>query len=107
MTLPTLLMLSTLAMLSLTNCSSVPHEGPLPTVVQPLQEETPSRPAPLHLYNEPFTVCGKMLCLKPEEARRSLQNKVEFIRWVKQANAIFEFYERRTGGNFTGTLATP
>jgi hypothetical protein len=37
-----------------------------------------------------------MVCLKPSEAQRSLENKVEIGRWMGQANSLIKFYENRS-----------
>lgn len=47
-----------------------------------------------------------MVCLKPSEVQRSLNNKVEIIRWIEQSNALIDFYERRAGGIWDGPYAT-
>jgi hypothetical protein len=97
MTLRQRLLFLTLGAALLTGCSSVPREAtPSPIEVKPLSESKPARPNPIQLYNEPYKVCGPMVCLKPSEAQRSLENKVEIGRWMGQANSLIKFYENRS-----------
>ena len=72
----------------------------------PLTEVKPARPAPLHLYNETYKVCGKMVCIEPKQAQRALGNKATTIRWVEEANALIDYYERRTNPAYSGALVS-
>jgi hypothetical protein len=49
----------------------------------------------LHLSTETYSACGKMVCMTPSTAQKALSNKVATIRWINQANALFDYYERR------------
>lgn len=53
----------------------------------------PARPGRLRLYDEPWKACGKSVCLTPGEAQRSLENKVEVNRWMRDANNLIDFHE--------------
>lgn len=45
----------------------------------------------------PYKRCGKSLCLTAADAKKQIQNKVEFYNWMQQANALFCYYEVREG----------
>lgn len=79
----------------------MPREKVVPVEVKSLAEAVPARPQPLKLYDEPWKACekGKMICLKPAEATRSLENKVEVRRWIGEASANMDYWERRSGAS--------
>ena len=84
------------SLIGLTACSTLSQqEGPLVIAQPPLAEVKPARPAPFKLYREPWKACGNKLCLAPNEAKQSLQNKAKVGRWMGQANAVMNYYERR------------
>lgn len=90
------LLLSMTVATSLIGCSTKPPEQ-LQFVPDKIEQVKPARPAPLVLYNEHFKLCGQSLCITPTEAKRVLQNKLEVYNWMRQANALFCYYEVREG----------
>ena len=74
-------------MMSLTGCLSA-DQKPVVTVAEPLRQVVPARPSPLRLYDEPWKACGRMMCLAPKEAQKSLDNKIEVGRWMGQALSL-------------------
>ena len=77
MTRPAPFVICVIAALGLTACSSNPPAARIEVSVAPLEAAKPSRPDPIKLYDEPWQACGKRVCLTPEQANRSLENRVE------------------------------
>jgi len=47
-----------------------------------------------------------MVCIEPKQAQRALGNKATTIRWVEEANALIDYYERRTNPAYSGALVS-
>lgn len=81
----------------LTGCSS----GPRPEIsitTAPLIIFQPVRPRPVQLYDEQWRKCeqGQMVCLTPNDAKKTVRNKVTIGRWMSEMNGIVTYYESVT-----------
>jgi hypothetical protein len=61
----------------------------------------------MRLYDEPWKRCGSNLCLRPSEAQKSLNNKIEMLRYVRESNVLMDYYERRDPQHPTFTVPAP
>ncbi|WP_092498661.1 hypothetical protein [Faunimonas pinastri] len=58
----------------------------------------PARPGPVKLYDEKWQGCesGKMVCVTPDDARKSVENKIAVGRWMTKMNGLVTYYEKQT-----------
>jgi hypothetical protein len=69
-------------------------------VAAPVVEEyKPKRPATLKLENETFRMCEHedtttVVCMGIDDAKKIIRNKVKITSYVKETNAVLDFYER-------------
>jgi hypothetical protein len=64
-----------------------------------VEQYQPNRPAPLKLEDETFVACphedpALFVCMTFENARKLPANKVKTLQWIKDADAVIDFYER-------------
>lgn len=52
-----------------------------------------ARPAPIKLYDAPWTACGKKVCLTPRQVARTQENQVKVGGWMREANTVMDYYE--------------
>lgn len=88
-----------LALATLTACSSAAPNSEqfrqVTVVASPTQRVDPPLPSPVKMHDINWSVCGKMLCLKPKDAERDLINRIEIGRWMGEAQALIRFYRQR------------
>lgn len=84
--------------LTLTGCLS--NRAADRYVAAPVIEQfKPKRPATLKLEDETFRACehedvDAIVCMDVEDAKKIIRNKVKITSYVKEANAVLDFYER-------------
>lgn len=69
-----------------------------------IERYRPARPEPIKLEDEKFLVCPKedpksYVCMTPDGARVVVRNKTKIIRWMKDANAVIDYYENDPGAS--------
>jgi len=79
----------------LTACSNPPAAPPVVSA-EPIPVVQPARPAPVKLTRIHWGLCGTMACISIGDEKADLQNRVRIVRWMKQMNAVVDYYESVT-----------
>lgn len=79
--------------MNLTACSKQ-IEAPLSIQTIPLQTVQVQLPKSPRIINEKWQQCGVSFCMSSSDVDKTLRNKIEIIRWMKEAKSVIKYYEQ-------------